>query len=461
MRGLMNKQHPSWRRAGMMLAAAAGIVAAGCEVTNPGPINDDFLDLKSSHQALVKGAERRLMDGLLRTAYSAVAMTTREVFPGGDSNSNHPRIQAGALPEGNSTGDWNDLQQARFIADDALRRFAKPEVAKDVDPKLAAQAHIWAGYALRVLGENFCQSVIDGGPLQSTTVGFQAAEKHFTDALAIAGITDDQKNQAYAGRAQTRLALKNWAGAADDASKVPLSFVLNLTPDATQEPTRNYAGYYNDNTPYRVFTMKHTFFEDYYTQTGDPRVPWRTDPKFPFAGSRLTGYTLTPTGSVPWLQLMAPGATTHYNPGTPIALARGTEMRLIQAEAALMQNPASFPQALTLINQARTFYTSLTTKRPLDPYAANTNAAVWTALKTERHIDGFMQAKRLFDIFRWTRDNTPGTYPWPNWEPLSSIFRSETPWSTYRGADNQKGICIQVPNSERLANPNIPDDLVL
>src|SRR5687768_1016534 len=147
---------------GLGIAAAAGLMLAACEVTNPGPLQDENLNEATAHEALVRGAERRLMDGLIRTAYSSVAMTTREVFPGGDSNSAAPRVQAGALPEG--TGDWNDLQEAYFIATDALRRFSEPGVT--ATPQLRAQANIWAGYAMRVLGENFCQVVILGGGLE-------------------------------------------------------------------------------------------------------------------------------------------------------------------------------------------------------------------------------------------------------------------------------------------------------
>jgi hypothetical protein len=437
-----------------VLLAAAAFALAGCEVTNPGPINDENLDLTASHQGLVRGSERRLMDGLIRTAYSSVAMTTREVFPGGDSNSAEPRVQAGALPAG--TGDWNDLQESYFIATDALRRFSSPGVT--AAPTLVAQANIWAGYAMRILGENWCEVVISGGPLQPTSAAFTLAEKHFTDALAVAGITAVQQQQAWAGRAQVRMAVKNWAGAAADAALVPITFRLQVTPDASIEPARNYAGYYNDNTPYRVFTMKHTFFEDYYTQTGDPRVPWRAVAAIPYAGSRLTGYTQAPAndGRVVWLQLMQEGGTTHYNPSTPMSLARGPEMLLIRAEAILMQTPANFAQALALINQARTSYTSLTgTRQPLQPYAATNLVDTWTALKRERHIEGFLQGKRLFDIMRWTRDQTPGTHPWPNWEPLSHIFREQ------KSANSSQGFCHVVPNGERTANPNIPDDLVL
>src|SRR5688572_26028487 len=431
----------------LLLAAAAALSA--CDVTNPGPVQDEFLNAVGSHEALVRGAERRLMDALLRHAYSGIAATTREVFPGGDSNSMLPRVQAGALPEG--SGDWNNLMQARFIAEDALRRFAEPGIT--AAPKLVAQAHIWAGYALRVLGENYCQAVIAGGPLEPPAAALQRGEQHFTDAIQLA-VDDAQRQAAYAGRAQIRLALKNWTGAAEDAGRVPISYRLMLTPDPSIEPARNYAGYYNDNTPYRVFTMKHTFFESYYTDTGDPRVPWRTEAAVPYAGARLTGYTQTPDGRVPWLRLMQEGGATHYNPGTPVALARGTEMLLIRAEAILTQTPANWQAALTLINQARTSYTSLTTRQPLLPWQASSLEETWTRLKTERHVEGFLQAKRLHDLMRWKRDNAPGQHPWPNWEPLSSIFNAEPQDFSVQG------ICFVVPNSERLANPNIADDQV-
>ena len=435
---------------GALALGALAILLNGCEVTNPGPVQDQFLNDETSHEALVRGAERRVMDALSRHAYSGIAATTREVFPGGDSNSMPPLVQAGGLPQGE--GDWNNLMQGRFIAEDALRRFALPDV--DAEPRNIAQAHIWAGYALRILGENYCEAVIDGGPLEPSSVALTRAETHFTDAIAVAA-NDDQRYAAYAGRAQIRLALGNWAGATSDAAEVPITFRFQVTPDRTQEPARNYAGYYNDNTPYRVFTMKHTFFETYYPATGDPRVPWREDPDFPFSGSRLTGYTQTADGRVPWLHLLEEGGETHYNPGTPISLARGPEMLLIRAEAILVQTPANWAQALALINQARMSYTSLTTGMPLEPWTASSAVETWTHLKTERLIEGFMQGKRLHDIRRWTRDDTPGDLPWPDWTGLSSIFSADnqSPFSS-------QGICFVVPNSERIANPNIPDDLV-
>src|SRR4030095_8189402 len=115
---------------------------------------DEFLNETTSHEALVRGAERRVMDALIRIQWPAILITTREAFPSGDSNGPSPRQMAGALAGG--AGSWNNLQEGRFIAEDALRRFALPGIT--ADPKLVAQAHIWAGYALRLLGDKHCNA---------------------------------------------------------------------------------------------------------------------------------------------------------------------------------------------------------------------------------------------------------------------------------------------------------------
>lgn len=47
-----------------------------------------------------------------------------------------------------------------------------------------AQALIWAGYANRHMGENFCEGMIDGSAPQASTVYFERAEAYFTLAEA-------------------------------------------------------------------------------------------------------------------------------------------------------------------------------------------------------------------------------------------------------------------------------------
>src|SRR5690606_1852427 len=98
------------------------------------------------------------------------------------------------------TGEqWNFLQQARWIAEDAVRRFSNSDTA--VNPTIRGQALIWAGYSNRVLGELFCEVVFDGGPALPPEEASRRAEQHFTEALQLP-LTSAQRNAALAGRAQ-------------------------------------------------------------------------------------------------------------------------------------------------------------------------------------------------------------------------------------------------------------------
>ena len=65
-------------RAVFAACALAGALA-GCEVTNPGPIQDQFLNDASSHAALVAGAGRGLLLGLNEIIYTT-AVVAREVM---------------------------------------------------------------------------------------------------------------------------------------------------------------------------------------------------------------------------------------------------------------------------------------------------------------------------------------------------------------------------------------------
>ena len=448
-RGAMNNNRG--RRSVALAAVVLSVtLGAGCEVTNPGPVQDEFLSLDASQQGLVNGAKERLTRTIGWMSYST-GLIAREIFPGGQTGSYGHTVtnQAGshAWSSSGPNGEYNLAQQGRWVAEEAIRRFT---AVGNVPPALMFEAYNWAGYANRVLGENYCESVIDGGPLESGSKYFERAEKHFTDAIAIAPTTAT-KQAAYAGRAQVRVWLKKWNDAVSDAGQVPDNFVFNIEMDITiggNVNQRNQLYFAAASAPYRSYSVKYTFFEDYYNQTGDPRTPW-VDYAAP--SDRLCVGSLQGLGKVPCLRMWK-----YKSEDEDMRLASGREMRLIEAEALLVQG--NIAAALAKINGVRTSIVSTKTGQPLAPWTATTLAEAWTVLKRERGIELWLEARRMGDQRRWDEGNTPGSYELPNFEARSTLF-TQNP----RGREAVDGqlqprlLCYNISNTERNTNPNIPD----
>jgi starch-binding outer membrane protein, SusD/RagB family len=424
--------------------AASMVTLAACEVTNPGPVADDNLNLTTVHQAIVNGSGRKMSQAISFIGYTG-ALAAREIIAGGQTgNGGHDAItQAGQLLQTSVTGHWGYVQMARWIAEDAIRRFSALEAGK-VDPAIWTEAYVWAGMANRLLGENYCDAVFDGGPKQPNSEYFKRAEKHFTDAIAKAPSTSagtNFKQAAYAGRAQARVYLKDWAGAVADANQVPLAYKFMVNADVASEDTRNQIYFVASNTPYRGYSVFATWFAQYYTDSGDPRVPWGRDNAVQFASQQLSGY-----GPVPWwFQLKYKGNNDDF-----VAFS-GREMVLIRAEALL--NTGDFNGAMALINSLRTVLRSDKAGNPaLTPWVANNVTDAWTYLKRERGIEMWLEARRLGDIRRWKENNTPGVLDWPNFEALKK------PDGTDGGKlfrDYPPSTCFPIPQSEIDTNSNL------
>jgi hypothetical protein len=418
------------RRAAALLSAALFPLLAACDVTNPGPVADTYLDAANVHQALVNGAGRRLSQAISFVGYTG-ALSAREIIAGGQTgNGGHDPITQAGLLLSNATGThWNNAQQSRWIAEDAIRRFAALP-AGTVNQQTLAEAHLWAGYANRLLGENFCDAVFDGGPVEPNIRYFERAEMHFTEAVNLG--TGTFKTAAYAGRASVRVWLKDWTGAAADAGQVPLAFTYLVNADGAAEDTRNQIYFSSSNTPYRGFSVFKTWFAGYYDQTGDPRTSYGKSASIPFANTQLSGY-----GPVPWWF-----QTKYVSVNDDFRVSSGREMVLVRAEALLTQG--KWPEAMTLINSIRTTVLSQTTNKPLAPYTATSLVEAWTYLKRERGIELWLEARRLGDIRRWEQNKTPGALDWPDFESLSALFRANPP-----------SRCFPTPDSEINSNPNI------
>ena len=117
---------------------------------------------------------------------------------------------------------WNFSQRARSVSEQGLEHLRTNLGADFSSSELAAQVLIWAAYSNRLIGENFCCTVIDGGAPEAISVSFQRAEGQFTEAMSVAGSAGetDLARVAQAGRAAVRMWLGDWANAVTDAQAV-------------------------------------------------------------------------------------------------------------------------------------------------------------------------------------------------------------------------------------------------
>jgi hypothetical protein len=407
------------RRTAFTLGSAALIAAlSACEleVSNPGPVQADALEDPKALTSVVNGAGRDLAEAINWTAYTGGAVAL-EIFPGGSTGSFGitPRQQQGKLVDDDDDTHWNFSQRARWTAEDAVARGKTVLGAAAANNATVAQALVWAGFANRHLGENFCEGVINGGAPQPYTVYLERAEANFTEAITVAGAANNANlvSAATAGRASVRLLRNNLTGAAADAAAILSPFTYRMPYFSTDLDQYNRIYWASANQPYRAHTVWNTFYDGYRKSTRDPRVP------FDSSATQLVGDAAVGNlGRVRWYF-----QTKYPAQSSPINLASGWEMRLIEAEAKLVAG--DIPGAMTSMNLHRVAL-------GLTPWTAANATDAWTALKRERGIELWLESRRLGDFRRWAALSRPGT------------------------AEDMTGrdLCFATPLSEKQTNPN-------
>lgn len=414
------------RRASRVTLAITALAAmGGCtlDATNPGPIQAASLDNAGALGALISGSGRDLAEALNWTSYTGAAVT-RELHPAGstDSFGISVRAQAGILAEDEVNTWWNFAQRARWTSEDAVAR-AKTILGANAAKSLQlAQALVWAGYANRHLGENFCEGVINGGAKGPHTVYFERAEANFTEAMAVAQASGTSTlattlaMAAQAGRASVRLLRNNPAGAVADAAGVPNTFAYRMPYYGTELDQYNRIYWAGANQPYRAHTVWNTVYDSIRKTTRDPRIP------FDSSLTVLTGDAAVGNlGRVRWY------FQTKYNDRTSsINLSTGWEMRLIEAEAKLIAG--DWQGAMTIINARRT-------NLSLPLYTVGNSTDAWAVLKRERGIELWLESRRLGDLRRWEALSRPGAL-----HPLEIL--------------PNRDLCFNTPRSEKETNPN-------
>jgi hypothetical protein len=382
-------------RVALRLAVMTGFLtaASACDLTvsNPGPVADQALDDVAAHQALVNGMARALSRALGYLAYTS-AVASKEVVSAGHRNPAQlgitPKQAIGILaPELEESNDhWRFAQQARWVAEDGVRRMRESLGSDFERSALAAQALLHAGFSNRLLGENMCDAVFDGGPIEPRIKYFERAEAAFTEAATIAGAAASAPlaNAAFAGRASVRIWLGNWSGAVADAETVPSSFVYRALYSSTEIEMYNRIFAANATTA-RAHSVVGTLFEGYFKATADKRTPWSTDPAFPKGSADVLWYF----------------QTKFTSRSAPVNLATGREMRLVRAEALL--RAGDWQGALSALNALRI-------ETAVPTVTASGISETWTMLGRERSIELWLEGRRLGDLFRFKRDGVPGNF---------------------------------------------------
>lgn len=409
----------------LRVAAPLCVLAAlsGCalDAVNPGPIRAEALNTPSALMSLVNGSGRDLAEALNWTAYTGGA-SAREIFPGGSTGAFGISVQQqnGKLSDDDGGNWWDFSQRARWTAEDAVTRIKTVLGSTSTTSATLAQALVWAAFANRHLGENFCEGVINGGAPGPHTVYFERAEAYFTEAITVATAVNNTNlaQTATAGRASVRLLRNNTAGAATDAAAVPSTFVYRMPYYQNELDQYNRIFWASANQPYRAHTVWNTYIETYRRATRDPRVP------FDSSLTVLVGDAAVGTlGRVRWyFQTKYPTLTS------PINLVSGWEMRLIEAEVKLVAGDLA--GALTSINGRRTALS-------LAPVTASSLTEAWAALKRERGIELWLEGRRLGDLRRWVALSRPGAL-----DPKEEI--------------PGRNFCFATPLSEKQTNTNFP-----
>jgi hypothetical protein len=423
------------------LALLLATVSCDTTVTNPGPVQDEFLADRNAATAMVNGAGRAISAGLNWISYTGAAVT-REIHPAGSTGSFGitARWQNGELngDDADLNTHWEQAQRARWLAEETLRRLedvGPPPVGSLQTPaqyaNLLQLGYLYAGYANRMLGENMCEAVIDGSAALPNATFFTRAESLFTKALAVTGGTAAtmaaQNTAAYAGRAGARVYLNKWTDAVADAGQVPIAFVYNMPYfNIGNDDQRNRIFWASGNSresgsAYRAHTQWSTWYYTYWTATNDPRVPITVTALEGDAAIECCGKVSF------WPE------AKHASSAAPIRLASGREMRLIEAEAKLRSSDVA--GAMTSINLVRTNANTAT-------ISATDLTDAWRLLKRERGIELWLEARRLGDMRRWKEQNTPGALdPLELPGALSHLQRQD--------------LCFPISRSEKETNPNL------
>ena len=431
----------AWGSLVPVLAVGLAVVS-GCDldVENPGALLDADINDLVTLPFLVNGAAQEFNQLPDNLALDVLRLTDEAA--GSGSYFQTGRLRRGALDWTETGGTFGQIHETIWTGQSAWERMAHPDVVadgynRDVEAD-AARVWLLIGMSHRMFGENYCEvvystgadwNVPEPGPVRNRTAAFDSAIVAFNRAITIGTAAgsdaDDHVTAAHAGIAQAYVGKGDFASAILESAMVPTDFDLEALYDSDvndnvvrQETIgRNEVGLFNSY----AFNIAGGSAS---SSAQDPRVPFQVcgtfdDPMNPKNSS------VTPTGTCGSPQ-GADGVTAHSRQrkftsnSSDILVASGREMRLIEAEEALLRG--DLPTFTARINEVRDYYGLAAIAEPATAGALEyTNGLYdrhnaydaklgnvgdpgvdgWSILDGERHLTLWGEGRRLFDLHRW------------------------------------------------------------
>ena len=423
---------------------ALSLSACDLEVINPGSILDEDLTTRDLMPILVSGVSAEFND--IADGYAFTGARLTDDLSGTGSYFSTGKYRRGAFDNEDSEGFWEQTHEAAWAAGGAWERLQEVLEGEANSFDGSARLFLLMGLAHRILGDNFCDVVYDIGPLQPRTAAFDSAIVALNQAITIGSAAGASAfvTAAHGGIAQANVGLGNWSAAVQAASMVPTDFVHN----AIYHQTANSNQVWNETWGRAEVGVWATPVQRVFD--GDPRAPYTicgewNDPNDPTAGVTPTG---TCTGQGSGAHQGAGGLTAHYRQdkypeqGSDVPIVSGTEMRLIEAEAALLGGDLATFTAK--VNEVRAFHGAEPIEQPATVGTMefpNAEDDAMSILDRERYLTLWIEGRRLNDLDRWQHPFLQGgTLIGPGEEPRVS--------------------CMPVPEIECTLNPEIQNSKV-
>lgn len=440
----------AWRTRAAASLLALALVAAGCSpdellsVEDPDTINPSDVRSAAGANAVRVGALARF--NLATTGSSSATGGESLLLLGGlftdewnngDSFIARQEIDRRQITTDNTflTDANRQLHRARLSAEQAVELMA--QFNPSAPGWQVAEMHFVQAYVMNILADHYCDglvfSSVDGGreiygvPV-STEQAYNNALEHTTRGLAlITGNTADDvrvRNALRVTRGRILMNLNRAADAAAAVAEVPTNYQY-LTRHSIATSQNN--GYWSLNNNSRRYSVSDGEGQNglNFATAGDPRVPVCRGGQPGCITQAIRDDLSQPI----YVQQLWTGRETS------VALLRGVDARMIEAEAQLKAN--DFAGALATLNAARTTVTGLA---PLtDP---GTEAARVNLLFRERAFWQFGRGYRMGDMRRLVRQygRAPATvFPTGEW---------------HKGGSYGNDVNVPVPQAEQ-NNPNL------